>query len=104
MGWSIGYCSRWQRDIGYGVPAYCDHPGCGKEIDRGLGYRSQDEDCGCGKFYCREHRYGTADHTHEPPPARHHPRWREHVLSHRSWAQWRAQNPEQVAALEAERG
>src|SRR4051812_7048849 len=26
MGWSIGYDSNWQRDIGYGVPAFCDHP------------------------------------------------------------------------------
>ena len=28
MGWSIGYDEKWQRDIGYGVPAICDYPGC----------------------------------------------------------------------------
>ena len=24
MGWQVGYDSKWQRDIGYGVPAICD--------------------------------------------------------------------------------
>lgn len=38
MGWSIGFDSNWNRDIGYGVPAFCDHPGCTAEIDRGLAY------------------------------------------------------------------
>lgn len=48
------------RDAGYGVPAYCDHPGCFEIIDRGMGYAC----CGdplhtasCGGFYCKEHRY-----------------------------------------------
>ena len=31
MGWSIGYDNNWNRDIGYGVPAFCDHPKCDKE-------------------------------------------------------------------------
>ena len=26
MGWSIGFDSKWNRDIGYGVPATCDYP------------------------------------------------------------------------------
>lgn len=38
MGWSIGYDNNWKRDIGYGVPATCDHPDCNEEIDRGLAY------------------------------------------------------------------
>lgn len=38
MGWSIGFDEHWQRDIGYGVPATCDHPGCGAKIDRGLSF------------------------------------------------------------------
>lgn len=38
MGWSVGFDENWQRDIGYGVPAYCDHPQCKAEIDRGLDY------------------------------------------------------------------
>ena len=37
MGWSLGYDGRWKRDIGYGVPAVCDFPGCNEEIDRGCG-------------------------------------------------------------------
>ena len=36
MGWSIGYDDNWKRDIGYGVPAVCDHPGCNEKIDRYL--------------------------------------------------------------------
>ena len=38
MGWAIGYDGRWERDIGYGVPAVCDHPDCNVRIDRGLDY------------------------------------------------------------------
>ncbi len=38
MSWAVGFDETWQRDIGYGVPAYCDHPGCMAEIDRGLSY------------------------------------------------------------------
>ena len=37
MGWEIGYDDNWERDIGYGVPAECDHPDC-QVIDRGLSY------------------------------------------------------------------
>ena len=38
MSWAVGYDSKWQRDIGYGVPSICDHPKCNKEIHRGLSY------------------------------------------------------------------
>jgi hypothetical protein len=59
MGWSIGYDSNWHRDIGYGVPAICDFPGCNKKIDRGLGYVCGDEphggDYGCELYFCPEH-------------------------------------------------
>lgn len=59
MGWSLGYDENWKRDIGYGVPAYCDHPKCGKEIDRGLSYVCGGEpyggDKGCGLYFCSEH-------------------------------------------------
>jgi len=48
------------RLAGYGVPAYCDHPGCMTQIDRGMGYAC----CGgihfdgsCGGFYCSEHEH-----------------------------------------------
>ena len=59
MGWSIGYDSGWDRDIGYGVPAYCDHPDCNKKIDRGLAHVCGGEpyggDRGCGLYFCYAH-------------------------------------------------
>jgi len=39
MGWSIGYDGNWKRDIGYGVPAYCDFPGCWTEIVGAMVFR-----------------------------------------------------------------
>ena len=44
MGWSLGFDDKWNRDIGYGVPAYCDHPKCSVEIDRGLAYVCCDQE------------------------------------------------------------
>jgi len=59
MSWAIGWDERWKRDIGYGVPAFCDHPGCGKLIDRGLSYVCGGEPYGgsrgCGLYFCDEH-------------------------------------------------
>jgi hypothetical protein len=59
MGWSIGYDPAWKRDIGYGVPAYCDYPDCDQDIDRGLSYVCGGEpyggDCGCGLYFCDGH-------------------------------------------------
>ena len=26
MSWAVGYDENWKRDVGYGVPSYCDHP------------------------------------------------------------------------------
>lgn len=100
MSWVLGWDEQHQRDIGYGVPAFCDHPGCGEEINRGLGYRCEDENCGCSKFYCLTHRY--ARHTHDAPPSRVHPLWRNHLLTDNSWRLWRLANPERVAVLRAE--
>lgn len=100
MGWSIGYDVKWKRDIGYGVPAYCDHPGCDVEIDRGLGWKCENEECGCGKFYCPAHLY-RSDHTHDAPPRREHPEWIAWKLTDPSWQKWRDCNPEEVAAMRA---
>ncbi len=99
MGWSIGYDEQWKRDIGYGVPAYCDHPGCNEEIDRGLGYKCESPRCGCEKFYCEKHRYGK--HSHKAPPSREHPLWMKHVLTDKSWKTWRDSHPTEVAAFRA---
>ncbi len=111
MGWSIGYDSRWDRDIGYGVPAYCDHPGCRAEIDRGLSFVCGGEpyggDAGCGLYFCGKHRSHAGPEGEsicsrcergEAPfaPAPEHPRWIRHKLTHKSWAEWRDEHPEWV--------
>lgn len=60
MGWSYCGKDRRGRDIGYGVLAFCDEPGCNTEIDRGLAYA-----CGgmhgeigglaCEGYFCGQH-------------------------------------------------
>lgn len=60
MGYSVYFSDKNNRWQGYGVPAYCDHPGCKNEIDRGMGYvccDNQDHTASCGGFYCEEHKY-----------------------------------------------
>ena len=119
MGWSIGYDSNWQRDIGYGVPAVCDRPGCGEAIDRGLSHVCGDEprggEKGCGLYFCERHlsgsrklddRYvrvcGRCDKNRPPydptPDTR---EWVEWKLTDGSWGQWRDENPGQVEAMKA---
>lgn len=116
MGWSIGYDSDRNRDIGYGVPAYCDHPGCKTEIDRGLGYVCGGEpyggEHGCGLFVCPEHtRWGKecsqlcqhcADRRRKKlVPSPDHPDWIKWKLTDESWQEWRDENPEEVARMKA---
>jgi hypothetical protein len=56
MSWAVGFDSNWKRDIGYGVPATCDRPGCGTGIDRGLAYvcggQPYGGEEGCGLYFC----------------------------------------------------
>jgi hypothetical protein len=115
MGWSVGFDSRWNRWIGYGVPAYCDHPKCQKTIDRGLAYVCCDEEPyggerGCGLYFCEEHALAGSHRcprcANGKPPYRHpkpeHPDWLRHVLTDESWAEWRGKHPKQVATLQAQ--
>lgn len=89
MGWQIGYDDKWKRDIGYGVPAFCDEPGCGEVIDRGLGYVCRGNEV-CGLFFCGEH--GGAECTHENYTATpEHPDWIRHKETDPSWAEWRTE-------------
>jgi len=113
MGWSIGYDSKWKRDIGYGVPAYCDYPGCNVEIDRGLSHVCGSEpyggEFGCGLYFCSGHLYVTESGKSicecceegvclfVPKPD--HPTWIKFKLTDESWQQWRDEHPEEVAAL-----
>lgn len=101
MSWSIGFDSHWQRDIGYGVPAFCDHPRCSEEIDRGLAHVCGGEphggERGCGLYFCGAHlsasglcsrcRYHKTPFTPKPD----HPDWLRHRETHPSWAAWRAE-------------
>jgi hypothetical protein len=116
MGWSIGYDDNWKRDIGYSVPSICDHPGCGKEINRGLGYVCADEvpfgGDGCGLYFCEAHKYPSdindgcfcerccegKDAFDPTPDVR---EWIEWKLTDESWRRWREENPEEVAKLRA---
>jgi hypothetical protein len=110
MSWSLGFDTNWNRWIGYGVPAYCDHPNCNNVIDRGLAYvcRGQQpyggED-GCGLYFCSEHsgdngkceRCEKGRKPFKPKPE--HPKWVKHLLNDKSWKQWREENPELVKEL-----
>lgn len=113
MGWEIGFDVIRKRDIGYGVPAYCDHPGCEKEIDRGLAYVCGGEPYGgsqgCGLFYCYEHlrttgkgqlcsRCDDGKEAFDPTPD--HPKWIKWKLTDPSWEEWRQENPEEVTKMQ----
>lgn len=121
MGWSLGFDSRWNRDIGYGVPAWCDHPNCNAEIDRGLSYVCGGEpyggEHGCGLYFCSKH-YWFHDFgdnvlrqscrrckTHKEPfkPKPDHPDWIRHKMTDESWKEWRKKKTP-APATEAERG
>jgi hypothetical protein len=115
MSWSIGYDNKWKRDIGYGVPAFCDHPGCNNEINRGLAYVCGAEqpyggENGCGLYFCVKHQFyhlfrnGNGGMfckrciSHKTPykAKPEHPRWIKWKLSDKSWEQWRQENKEEV--------
>jgi hypothetical protein len=111
MGWAIGYDRRWGRDIGYGVPAYCDFPRCSAEIDRGLAYVCCNQEPhggerGCGLYFCPKHLGLRCSRcrNYRPPftPKLDHPDWIRHKLTDESWAEWRAENPEAVSQLQAQ--
>lgn len=104
MGWSLGWDSNWDRDIGYGVPAYCDHPDCSETIDRGLSYVCGGEpyggERGCGLYFCGKHlTYASSKlvqaceqcakrrKSFKPKPE--HPEWLEFKATDPSWEKWR---------------
>lgn len=104
MSWAVGWSPTWYRDIGYGVPATCDQPGCGARIDRGLAYvcgaEPEGGEEGCGLFFCTAHQIGgdqkcnrcdAAEDPHEPTPDV--AEWLRHKLTDPSWAEWRATYP-----------
>ena len=116
MSWSIGFDSRYNRDIGYGVPAYCDYPGCKVEIDRGLSYVCGEEPYGgkegCGLYFCEDHlvmndndklvckRCDAGKPRFEL--SLEHPDWVKWKLTHESWAEWREEHKQEVERLKKE--
>lgn len=100
MGWAVGWDSTWERDIGYGVPAQCDYPGCTEEIDRGLSFvcggKPYGGETGCGLYFCLAHGGGMEqcehsfldDPNYRPSPDL--PEWINHKNTDPSWAVWRA--------------
>lgn len=60
MGYGLYFSDKNNRFQGYNMHAYCDHPGCKNEIDRGMGYACCDNPehtASCGGFYCEEHKH-----------------------------------------------
>src|SRR5262245_57017589 len=107
MGWSLGFDSHWDRDIGYGVPAWCDHPDCTVAIDRGLAYVCAEQmpyggENGCGLYFCGQHHNALGKcercQKNEPPfvPKPEHPDWIHHKATDSSWAEWRERKEEAV--------
>lgn len=114
MSWAIGFDSNWDRDIGYGVPATCDHPGCGKKIDRGLahvccGSQPYGGEEGCGLYFCGSHLFHQDGNVAKcqqcnagdvPFPATpDHPEWAHHKLTDPSWEEWRRDHTDELPAL-----
>jgi len=117
----MGYAlyNRGGRWAGYGVPATCDHPGCGRSIDRGFAYLCGGDpwsEKGCGLFFCSNHlSLGPGDDDpdmcerclHDQPPFDPTPdteEWVRHMLTDESWQQWREEHPEKVLQMTASVG
>jgi len=121
MGFSLAWDAINQRDVGYGVPAECDHPDCDEKIDRGLSFVCGDEpagrsDKGCGLHFCYGHLSRSLDANHdevnpwlcdrctedEPPfpPKPDIPEWVYFKLTDDSWAEWReSRHPAEIDGL-----
>jgi len=125
MSWAVGWDAKNQRDVGYGVPAICDHPDCDEKIDRGLSYVCGSEmyggEHGCGLHFCSEHTSAQyemggdhlllggaqvcqrcAGHESAFEKKADTQEWVQWKLTHTSWQAWRSENPGLVRNLEAE--
>lgn len=110
MSWSIGFDTNWGRDIGYGIPAICDHPGCREKIDRGLSHVCGNEpyggERGCGLYFCAKHHNGeysmcekctNKELPFDPKPEC--AEWVHFKSTDESWAEWRRENPGAIELL-----
>ena len=107
MGYELGH--REGRDIGYGVPAICDHPRCNEVINRGMGYECYTYDDkrekGCRLFFCSKHgggslckRCSTYKMPYDEKPDSLY--WIAFKLFDESWEKWREANPATVLLYE----
>lgn len=107
MGWAVGFDKRWSRDIGYGVIAHCDHPGCRRVIDRGLAFVCGGEPFGgsngCGLYFCSKHLFYKSKknaqaceqclNSRKPfGPKPDHKKWMHFKMTNWSWADWRKEH------------
>ncbi len=115
MGYSVGFDENWKRDVGYSVPAVCDHPRCDEEIDRGFSFVCGSQmfggEIGCGLYFCGKHRSMRPTEKDSPmlclkccryekKPYKPKPdtfEWKMWKLTHESWKDWREENTETVA-------
>jgi len=105
MGYAVYWANgRWQ---GYGVPAYCDYPGCKEEIIRGIGHSIDYVEIGSGMGYAHDEEenypnvFCCSEHQDQElnsfmPEKKEHPKWLNHILTDDSWKQWREKEPEMV--------
>lgn len=104
---------------GYGVPAICEHPDCNEEIDRGMGFACGGEpfsEHGCDRYFCGKHLKDRCFNTgggrecfmvcerclknRLPFPYKPETKeWIKHLLTDKSWAEWRKENPLEVRKL-----
>jgi hypothetical protein len=105
VSWAVGFDSRWNRDIGYGVPAMCDFPRCTETIDRGLAHVCGGEayggEHGCGLYFCEDHLWWSVKGrmpqrcsrcvNYRPPftPKPDLQEWTDWKMTDPSWAEWR---------------
>lgn len=126
MGYQVYKVGR--RWGGYGVPTFCEHPGCNEEIDRGVSYAcggAPFSEHGCDRYFCSKHLqhvYFKDDGSrcrhrndcdcegvdlcerceNNKPSFRYkseHPDWVKHILKDLSWKKWRDENKEEVEKM-----
>lgn len=93
VGYAVYFVNDTQRWQGYAVPGICDKPDCAKEIDYGLGYKCEDDDCWL--CFCTEHS-DLNQHKKKHDKIQPKPnilKWRRWMLYHESWEEWRSENP-----------
>lgn len=117
-----------ERWGGYGVPTICEYPTCNEKIYRGMAYACGGEpfsDYGCDRYFCEKHRSYVAfdedgkkcrhrkdcdcegvelcercEKNKNPFPYKPETKeWVKHLLTDKSWEEWRKDNLDEVKKL-----